>query len=202
MDVVDILAGYAGDADDLIPRYEALRTRDVLAPMTAVLPDRPSRILDVGAGTGRDAAWFASHGHDVVAVEPVPEFRRAGMEIHGLENMSWLDDCLPLLGKIPARKTSFDLILAIGVWQHIPPDQQSTAMTTLVRLLAPGGRLIISVRQGPGAPTRPCFPADVDEMIRWGECANLKLLMRRRADSVQQENRNAGVSWIWLCMER
>jgi hypothetical protein len=49
---------------------------------------------------------------------------------------------------------------------------------------------------------RPCFPANVDEMIGCGEGAGLKLLMREEAGSLQQENRDAGVQWTWLCMER
>lgn len=201
-DEANILAGYAADAADLISRFEAIRTADVLKPVMELLPARASRILDVGAGTGRDAAWFASRGHDVVAVEPVAELRRAGMDLHRLSNIAWLDDRLPLLGTVASTGKPFDLIVLIGVWQHLRPDRQSPAMATLAGLLAPGGRLIISVRHGPGAATRPCFPADVDRMIDWGEGSNLKLLMRPETDSVQQANRDAGVRWTWLCLER
>jgi protein-L-isoaspartate O-methyltransferase len=34
------------------------------------LPAPPARVLDVGAGSGRDAAWLTSLGLEVVAVEP------------------------------------------------------------------------------------------------------------------------------------
>ena len=199
---MNVLAGYARDAADLIPRFEGIRTVDVLAPVAELLPAGASRILDVGAGTGRDAAWFASHGHDVVAVEPVPELRRAGMKLHRLSNLTWVDDRLPSLGTLAAKGAMFDLIVLIGVWQHLPADQQPSAMATLADLVAPRGRLIISVRHGPGAPMRPCFPTDVDRTIGWGEEANLKLVLRREAESVQKRNRDAGVRWTWLCMAR
>ena len=202
MDRINILAGYAGDAKDLIPRFEAFRTLDVLAPVAELLPAQPSRILDIGAGTGRDAGWFADQGHRVVAVEPVRQFRRAGMDLHPHANITWLDDCLPVLGRVSAQEAPFDLVVAIATWQHLRPDQQPSAMAALAALVAPKGRLIISVRHGPGAPMRPCFPADVDAAIRWGERAKLNLLMRREADSVQQKNRDAGVRWTWLCMAR
>jgi SAM-dependent methyltransferase len=198
----NILAGYARDAAELIPRDEALRTEDVLAWVSELLPDRPGRVLDVGAGTGRDAAWFAARRHDVVAVEPVPELRRAGKDLHRLANIAWVDDSLPVLGRIGPHKAAFDLILAIGVWQHLRPREQRLAMATLAALLAPKGRLIISIRHGPGAPTRPCYPAGVDRIVGWGESEHLGLLMRRAADSVQPQNREAGVRWTWLCMER
>ena len=175
----------------------------MLAPVMELLPTRAGKVLDVGAGTGRDSAWFAGHGHDVVAVEPVPEFRRAGRDLHRHANMIWLDDRLPLLTLLATAKESvFDLIVVIAVWQHLRPDQQPSAMTALAGLVAPGGRLVISVRHGPGSPTRPCFHADVDRMIGWAEAAGLKLLLRREADSLQQKNRDAGVRWTWLCLER
>ncbi|NUQ71291.1 MAG: methyltransferase domain-containing protein [Chthonomonadales bacterium] len=34
--------------------------------------DDTARILDLGCGEGRDAAWFAEQGHRVTAVEPAP----------------------------------------------------------------------------------------------------------------------------------
>jgi 16S rRNA A1518/A1519 N6-dimethyltransferase RsmA/KsgA/DIM1 with predicted DNA glycosylase/AP lyase activity len=39
------------------------------------LPDRPGRILDVGAGQGTQCLRLAQAGHRVVAVEPDPEMR-------------------------------------------------------------------------------------------------------------------------------
>ena len=67
----DPLEGYATDAAELIPAYEALSTTEVLAPVIDLLPSRACRALDVGAGTGRDAAWLVEQGHQVTAVEPV-----------------------------------------------------------------------------------------------------------------------------------
>lgn len=38
-----------------------------------LLGDRPLRVVDVGAGTGKLTRQLAAAGHDVVAVEPLPE---------------------------------------------------------------------------------------------------------------------------------
>src|SRR3712207_2081237 len=119
MNPPDILDGYAAEAADLIPRFEALATDEVLAPVADLLPTRPSSILDVGAGTGRDAAWLAKRGHHVTAVEPVDALRHAGMALHPSKRIEWVNDRLPSLNSLRPRADRFNLILAVGVWQHL-----------------------------------------------------------------------------------
>ena len=43
-----------------------------------LLPDAPGTVLDIGAGSGRDAAWFSAQGYDVIAVEPSSGMRSRG----------------------------------------------------------------------------------------------------------------------------
>ena len=87
-----IFEGYAADSRELVPRFEALRTEDVLAPVIDLLPPMPGKVLDAGAGTGRDAAWLTRRGHRVLAVEPVRELRQAGQALHHESDIEWLDD--------------------------------------------------------------------------------------------------------------
>ena len=35
------------------------------------LPAAPARVLDIGGGTGRYAAWLASEGYEVILIDPV-----------------------------------------------------------------------------------------------------------------------------------
>lgn len=103
--MTDVLKGYAEAATpELISRFDNLDCREVYAPVLDLLPIRPVRIADIGAGTGRDAAWFASQGHEVLAVEPVSELREPGMRLHPSERIRWLNDSLPALDKtLPTR---------------------------------------------------------------------------------------------------
>ena len=54
----------------LARRYEAVSAPDLHGPVADLIPPGPVRALDVGAGSGRDAAWLAKMGHQVLAVEP------------------------------------------------------------------------------------------------------------------------------------
>jgi len=198
----DVLEGYAGEAARLVPHFEALSSAEVLGPVLDLLPSAPSRVCDIGAGTGRDAAWLAERGHHVVAVEPVFELREGGRRLHLSAAIEWVDDRLPDLNVVAARGERYDLVLAVGVWQHVAPEQHFEGAASLAALVALKGRLILSIRHGPGAPGRPCFPASVDEFIAAAQGAGLDLVARRSADSIQPRNRAAGVTWTWLCMER
>ena len=194
----DALAGYAADAEALIAPYEALSPEEVFAPVAHLLPAAPARIADIGAGTGRDAAWFAGRRHQVLAVEPVDAFRAAGRKLHPSPQNLWLDDTLPGLPLALARGERFDLVTLIGVWQHLDAGQQAEAMPNLAALLAPGGHLILSLRHGPGAPTRACFPSRPEDVIAHGTASGLRLVLRRETDSIQAANRANGVAWTWL----
>jgi len=51
---------------------------DLHSDVARLLPKAPAFILDVGAGSGRDAASLAEMGHSIAAVEPVDELRNCG----------------------------------------------------------------------------------------------------------------------------
>ena len=54
--------GYREEAATLVPRYEALVFEDVHREVIHLFPAPPAHVLDVGAGTGRDAAALARAG--------------------------------------------------------------------------------------------------------------------------------------------
>ena len=59
---------YDDHVRDAAERYEALEFPDVHGALLALLPSPEGALaLDVGAGSGRDAAWLAEQGFQVVA---------------------------------------------------------------------------------------------------------------------------------------
>ena len=62
----EILEGYEEAArGGFVQRVEAISSAELLAPAMKHIPQSACRILEVGAGTGRDAAWLASLSHTV-----------------------------------------------------------------------------------------------------------------------------------------
>lgn len=196
-----ILDGYEAAAAGLVETFEAISSAALFAPVRHLLPTSPSRVADIGAGTGRDAAWFADQGHTVVAVEPVAGFRRAGLARHASPRIAWVDDRLPRLDRLAARRESFDVIVLSAVWQHLRDAERRAALPRLRGLSRRGGTMVLSIRNGPGAPGRKVYPARAADTLAWAAAADFRCVFATDAPSVQEANRAAGVSWTWLGLE-
>ena len=128
----DVLASYNAHAPTLVRTYEDLPFEQVHAPVLDLLPDPGAHILDMGAGSGRDAAWFAANGYHVVAAEPSAEMRNLGKALHPSPDIRWLDDALPAQEKVLRSKLTFDLIWLSAVWMHVPPSARARAFRMLM----------------------------------------------------------------------
>jgi SAM-dependent methyltransferase len=114
--MVDPVAWYDGNAETVSARYEGVTSEDLHGWMLDLLPATPATILDVGAGSGRDASWLAAKGYDVIAVEPSANMRAAAAQLHPEARVHWINDTLPALGTVTRSGLSFDLVLLSAVW--------------------------------------------------------------------------------------
>jgi len=190
--------GYEVDSDALARRYEQVDPRGKYAVAFHLLPQSPSAVMDVGSGSGVDAAWFASLGHEVLAVEPVDALRLRAMSLHPLSLIRWIDDCLPHLSSVAALGKRFQLIVVSGVWTHLEEEERHDALSTMATLLAPDGIILISIRHGPAPEGRRSFPAEPPGTVAFAEEIGLKTVLDVQAPSMQAANREAGVTWTWL----
>ena len=164
--MTDAIAWYDAHAEQLADRYETVPSERIHHWLRDLLPSKPATVLDVGAGTGRDAAWLASEGHDVVAVEPSSGMRAAARKRYADRPIQWLTDSLPGLDRTFKSGLSFDVILLSAVWMHVAPSDRARAFRKLITLLKPGGLLAITLRTGPTEPERGFHPVSQDEVRR------------------------------------
>ncbi|MGR4868359.1 class I SAM-dependent methyltransferase [Variovorax sp. LARHSF232] len=190
--------GYAEQAAELIPRYQAISFLEHHQAEMHLLAGRPGRVLDVGAGIGVDAAWFASQGHSVVAVEPTEAFRLAAMRLHASPSIEWLDDALPKLDRVRERGQMFDTVMLSGVWMHLDERERRDGMPRLASLLAPHGVVVLSLRHGPVPVGRRMFEVSAEETIELARQHGLQPVLHVKTESVQASNRAAGVNWTRL----
>jgi 2-polyprenyl-3-methyl-5-hydroxy-6-metoxy-1,4-benzoquinol methylase len=194
--------GYEVDADALVRRYERVRPTDKYRAALHLIPSLPCRVMDIGAGSGVDAAWFASLGHEVFAVEPTAELRRSAMATYPSPRIHWMDDYLPHLRSVVALDETFELIVVAGVWTHLDETERHEAVKTIASLLAPDGVAVISIRQGIAPTGRLTFPVTTQETVTSAETYGLRTILNVQGESQQAANRKAGVTWNWLAFWR
>jgi SAM-dependent methyltransferase len=187
--------GYAESADVLAAQYESIAFADVYRDVLQLLPSRPGRVLDIGAGTGRDAAALASIGHHVTAVEPTQELRQYGERLHSEARIEWVDDTLPDLNRVLARNEQFDLILLTAVWMHLEGDERRTAMRRTADLLAPSSLIIMSLRHGPIPDGRRMFDVSGEETCRLAKQSGLQVLRQSEREDMLGR---AEIRWTFL----
>lgn len=193
------LSVYAENAEKLVKMWaDNYQPSELYAPIADLLPLPPCRIADIGAGPGREAAWLAGQGYDVLAVEPVEELRNLASPDAGL---TWLADHLPGLSLL-RREDPFDLLLLTGVWHHVTPADRQQAMESLAAVLKPGGSVIMNLRHGRTDEARGLFAVDADETMQTARAAGLEQVAQRKVDSIQAHNQQAGVHWTWLKLRR
>lgn len=190
---------YAAEAPELLKRYESISFADAYRSVMHLIPREPGRVLDIGAGTGRDAAGFAELGHTVLAVEPTAEMRRGAMALHPSPAIEWLDDSLPDLTSVRARGEQFDLVTMTAVWMHLDAQQRQKAMPYVAALVRSGGLLVMTLRHGPVPPGRRMFEVSAEETIGLAQPLELRCVLNQPA---QPSLRQPGVSWTRLAFHK
>ncbi len=188
--------GYAEGAERLSVRYDAVDVERLYAGAWPQFPPAPAAVLDIGAGSGRDAAFFAKRGHPVTAVEPCTPLRVQATRQHPHPGITWVDASLPQLSGVP--EGPFALILIAAVWMHLSEAERAEAMPAVAQRLAPGGVLHLSLRHGPIPAGRRMFAVSPQETLELAQAAGLSQLDGWTRSPQQRGNQKAGVRFTAL----
>lgn len=178
---------YNQHSEDLLQNYTSVTFEEVHASWKLFWPFSGDNILDVGAGIGRDAKWFSDQKCTVIALEPAKEMRELGKK-HTGEQVQWLDDSLPELNHTIGLGMRFDVILVSAVWMHIPVSSRARAFRKLSNLLAPNGRLVISLRHGDFSDGRSSYSCLTDELAQFSKdaCLHTRLVTEVEPDALKR----------------
>ncbi|MDR3481928.1 MAG: methyltransferase domain-containing protein [Burkholderiaceae bacterium] len=133
----DFYNRYAADA------IQSEAARSALSRYFALAFKPGGRVLDVGAGSGRDLAVLRAMGFDAFGVEPNAAMRAVAVCNHPELAGRVLDGALPQLG-VPFGG-GFDGVVCSAVLMHVAPADLPPSALALRALLAPGGRLLVSL---------------------------------------------------------
>ena len=193
--------GYRLMVEQFVAAAEAIDFEELHQPYLDCLPRTPGNILDLGAGSGRDAAMFAGLGHSVTAVEPLEEFRNVARSLHDSPNIKWINDSLPDLQGLQGQAQLFDFVLASAVWHHLDPSEQEAAMIRVAELIQPAGFFALSLRHGPAGAGTHNFPTNPQLTVDTAENSGFKTRLAL-ADQPSLVAGKPGVSWSKLVFQR
>ncbi|RWU26309.1 SAM-dependent methyltransferase [Pseudomonas alkylphenolica] len=120
----------------------AIRLAVLQADLAEALPDRPLRVLDIGAGLGHMALWLAERGHQVTLAEPAApmlegaceRFAEAGQQATFIQ-APWQD----LLGQLTEP---YDLVVCHAVLEWLAEPE--TILPVLHQLTRRDGLLSLA----------------------------------------------------------
>jgi len=129
-------------AAELAAQYNALDREKVHADLLSLLPEgKVLRVLDVGAGSGADAAMFAGKGHQVVASEPADNLRNEAIKTFQNKNINWNAEALPDFGSGVQSAAPYDVVTSVGVFQYLDQKDRVNALKKMFSLVADRGFL-------------------------------------------------------------
>ncbi|MDN7125972.1 class I SAM-dependent methyltransferase [Pseudidiomarina sp. 1APR75-33.1] len=142
---------YSENADEFSRQYDSLSFAQVHGDWLHLLDEIPSgtQVLDIGAGSGRDARALAKRGLQVTAVEPAAALRALAQEKSA--GINWVDDTLPDLESLDSR---YGLVLVSAVWMHLNLFGQIESLKRITELVEQNGYLILTLRHGTFADER------------------------------------------------
>ncbi|WP_081644493.1 bifunctional 2-polyprenyl-6-hydroxyphenol methylase/3-demethylubiquinol 3-O-methyltransferase UbiG [Thioalkalivibrio sp. AKL19] len=191
---------YGTRAKVLVGQYEAVRFEAVHRWLLPHLPEATlGSVLDVGAGSGRDAAAFAERGYSVVAVEPTDLLREEAQRLHPHSRIEWIDDRLPHLSQLRTAAYEFQLILLSAVWMHVAPEEREKSLGTLLGLLASDGVLAFTLRLAEPEAERGMYGVSMEELESLAVAQGLQVI---HSSTNEDALNRKGIMWAEIAFRR
>lgn len=135
---------YVQFAGEIAQRYDSVES-EMLALLNRAFA-KGMRVLDVGAGSGRDVALLLALGCDAYGVEPCAELREAAERQHPGLAGRLASNALPQLGQPFGGQ--FDGVLCSAVLMHLEKAQMLDTALAFRSILKEDGKLLLSVPLG------------------------------------------------------
>ncbi|MBI2618518.1 MAG: methyltransferase domain-containing protein [Ignavibacteriales bacterium] len=118
----------------------------ILRNLEQVVDVRGKRVLEIGAGTGRDSFPIAQRGGDVVQLDYAESSLRILKHLSAENGLSTTIVCGDTF-RLPFRDETFDVVFHQGLLEHFRVDFARDLLRENIRVLKKGGHLLVDVPQ-------------------------------------------------------
>lgn len=122
--------------------YEAVDFRPIVAKVLSYAPEK-GRLLDIGCGSGRDAAFYLEQSYDVMAIDGSRAMLREAERYHPELSGRLVHHELP--EPLPFDDGSFDIVTSMAVIMHLREDLLSGVFRDIARVTCSDGIIAYSV---------------------------------------------------------
>jgi SAM-dependent methyltransferase len=163
------------DLEHFQSAYQEKAPRDISAPQPAIVSLEEAglirgSVLDLGCGTGENALYLASRGHEVLGLDFVPvaiERAIAKAQERGLSVHFQVGDAL----KLDQLGRTFDTVIDCGLFHTFTDDERLLYEAGLSNVVRPGGCvhiLCFSDEEPPGEGPRRITQREIRDAFRDG----------------------------------
>jgi ubiquinone/menaquinone biosynthesis C-methylase UbiE len=118
----------------------------IVRNLSAILDLNGKSVLEIGAGTGRDSFPLAERGATVVQLDYTEQSLRILKKLADESGLS-----VAIVGgdafQLPFRDGTFDVVFHQGLLEHFRAPQAEALLRENIRVLKPGGLLLVDVPQ-------------------------------------------------------
>lgn len=136
---------YENNASELSQRYESVALDAFHRALLAHIPVG-ARIIEIGCGSGRDAARAFAEGYDIIALDGSINLLGEAGKIHPEISERLLHCRLP--DRLPFFDHSFDGFISIACLMHFSPAEITQVLSELARIVKTGGTGLVSLPAG------------------------------------------------------
>ncbi len=133
---------YEENAARIVAGYEAVDLSASVYRLVRRLP-AAARILELGSGSGRDAAFLLDRGFDVTALDGSQAMAERAATFH--PELAGRIRVHRLPAPLPFADAAFDAVISLATLMHLPVSAIPDVLAECHRVLRPGGRFAISV---------------------------------------------------------
>jgi len=136
---------YQDNSIDLIERYNNADMSSLHQLLNNHL-DKPSKVLDIGFGSGRDLEFLYNAGHNIWGIDATKSFVENAKKKFPDISTHFIQASLPF--KSLFINTKFDSVISIAMWMHLKKEDYCKSVESITKLLNKNATIVISFSRG------------------------------------------------------